>query len=187
MKKMGYVLGLLIGIPVFILIINFVFFRGNSPSDSDIQNYISRSKTEIINLPQNAKSENIQYIAGLSRRGNPSGFLHKFYFYNSQYKKHFVLLIFDGYDKKSTERWWVLGNNDSGDQISVQINQNQLNDSAYGSEQNPIPVFPRDILNLKGGFTSDPFHVSDQLNFIFVEQYLKFFMPHEEFKNMFKG
>ncbi|OCA70273.1 hypothetical protein [Chryseobacterium arthrosphaerae] len=186
MKKMGFVIGLLIGIPLFIILINFLFFRGNDPSENEINSYISHSKKEMIILPQNAKTENKQYIAGLSRRGRPSAFLKKYYFYDSRHKKFFALLIFDGFDKKSNDRWWVLGDNEEGDKISVQINQDQLNDPKYGTENNPVPVFPRDIHNLKGGFTSDPFHVSDPLNFIFVEQYLKFFMPKDEFAKMFK-
>lgn len=174
---MGFVIDLLIGIPLFIILINFLFFRGNDPSEKEINSYVSHSKKEMITLPQNAKTENKQYIAGLSRRGRPSAFLKKYYFYDSRHKKFFALLIFDGFDKKSNDRCWVLGDNEEGDKISVQINQDQLNDPKYGTENNPVPVFPRDIHNLKGGFTSDPFHVSDPLNFIFVEQYLKFLCP----------
>ncbi len=44
MKKMGFVIGLLIGIPLFIILINFLFFRGNNPSEKEVNSYISHSK-----------------------------------------------------------------------------------------------------------------------------------------------
>ncbi|RTZ48562.1 hypothetical protein EJ377_13870 (plasmid) [Chryseobacterium arthrosphaerae] len=52
----------------------------------------------MIILPQNAKTENKQYIAGLSRRGRPSAFLKKYYFYDSRHKS-FCSIDFDGFDK----------------------------------------------------------------------------------------
>lgn len=102
-------------------------------------------------------------------------------------------MIFKGFDKNSEKRWGILGYNDKGDNITVMINQEQLENPKYGTKDNPIPVFPINIILPKNtsswesrGYDSDPFHVSAELNYIFVEQYLKFFMPKEEFKNMFK-
>jgi len=83
----------------------------------------------------------------------------------------------------------VLRQNQDGDKISVRINQKQLNNPKYGTKENPVPVFPIDMLDLKWkrrGWESDPFHVSDDLNKIFVEQYLKHFMPKDEYEEMFK-
>ena len=193
MKKMGYIIGLVIGIPLFILIANFFFFRGNSPSETEIVNYIKNSDVDTIILPQNVQMRSEQYIKGFSRRGRPSGFLDKYPFYDKKFNKHFVMLIINFLDNNSVMRSFVLRRNEGGDKISVRINQIQLNNPKYGTKENPIPVFPIDLIRDSGvstwearGYPEDPFHVSDELNMIFVEQYLKHFMPKEEFKEMFK-
>ncbi|MCW3170559.1 hypothetical protein OMO38_18685 [Chryseobacterium sp. 09-1422] len=193
MKKVGYVTGLLVGIPLFILILNFFFFRGNNPTESEIKNFIRESKIDTINLNKAVEPQSNQYIIGLSRRGQPSAFLYSYLIYNNKSSKYFNLMIFKGFDKNSEKRWGILGYNDKGDNITVMINQEQLENPKYGTKDNPIPVFPINIILPKNtsswesrGYDSDPFHVSAELNYIFVEQYLKFFMPKEEFKNMFK-
>ena len=186
MKKMGYVIGLVIGIPIFIVVVNFFFFRGNDPDLKEISQYIQNSKKDTIILPQNSTVKSEQFIKGLSRSGRPSGFLRGYKFLDAKYKKYFSLMTFVWFDKNAEMRTAVLRQNEDGDKISVRINKDQLKNPQYGTKENPIPVFPIDILNLKGGYPEDPFHVSDELNKIFVEQYLKHFMPEEEFKEMFE-
>lgn len=78
MKKVGYVTGLLVGIPLFILILNFFFFRGNNPTESEIKNFIRESKIDTINLNKAVEPQSNQYIIGLSRRGQPSAFLYSY-------------------------------------------------------------------------------------------------------------
>ena len=95
-------------------------------------------------------------------------------------------MLFKGFDSNSEERHMVLRRNENGDLLSVRINQDQLQSKKYGTKENPVPIFAIDLLNLQGGFSKNPFKVSEQANLIFVEQYLKFFMSKEEFKNMFK-
>ena len=94
MKKMGYIIGLVIGIPLFILIANFFFFRGNYPSETEIVNYIKNSDVDTIILPQNVQMRSEQYIIGFSRRGRPSGFLDKYPFYDKKFNKHFLYFTF---------------------------------------------------------------------------------------------
>lgn len=50
MKKIGYVIGLFIEITLFIIIVNFLFCRGNDPTESEITSVIDESKIDIINL-----------------------------------------------------------------------------------------------------------------------------------------
>lgn len=193
MKKMGYVIGLVIGIPIFIFVVNFFFFRGNAPNDIEIEKYIQNSKIDTIILPHSTEITSKQYIKGLSRRGRPSGFLWSYIYFDTKYKKFLSLQTFLWLDENSSMRSNVLGLNDDGDKISVRINQIQINNPKYGTKENPIPVFPIDLIRDSGvstwearGYPEDPFHVSDELNMIFVEQYLKHFMPKEEFKEMFE-
>lgn len=185
MKRMGYIIGLVIGIPLFIIVVNFLLFNGNDTNEKIIGNYIENSNKIIVIVPVQVKLSTHKYIKGLSRGGRPSGFLWKYSFFDRQYDKYFCMMIYMGFDKNSNIRPLILRRNDEGDKISVTINKNQLKNVIYGTKENPIPVFPIDILNLKGGYPEDPFHVSDELHEIFVEQYLKFFMPKEEFKEMF--
>lgn len=189
---MGYAIGLLIGIPLFILFVNFFFFRGNNPDEHEVVAYIQNSKKDTIILPQNAHLETKQFIKGLSRRGRPSGFLWSYKYYDKKYKKEFSLTTFMWFDENAQMRGSVLRRNEDGDKISVRINQDQLNNPKYGTKENPVPVFPIDLILPPNhsswearGYTSDPFHVSDDLNKVFVKQYLKHFMPKEEFKAMF--
>ncbi len=69
MKKMGYAIGLLLGIPLFIIVVNFLFFRGNNPTEIDIKSYIDNSLIDTIKI-NHVFPEGEQYIVGLSRRGN---------------------------------------------------------------------------------------------------------------------
>ncbi|OBW39667.1 hypothetical protein AB670_03989 [Chryseobacterium sp. MOF25P] len=186
MKKMGYVIGVLIGIPLFILLVNFLFFRGNNVTKNNVTEYLNHSFIDTVQLKPEVERSSTQYIIGLSRRGNPSAFLYRYLFYSEKYKKHFSLMLFKGFDSNSEERHMVLRRNENGDLLSVRINQDQLQSKKYGTKENPVPIFAIDLLNLQGGFSKNPFKVSEQTNLIFVEQYLKFFMPKEEFKNMFK-
>ncbi len=191
MKKIGYIIGLLIGIPLFVVIINLLFFRGNNPSKQEVQFYILNSKIDAV-LVESILPKNQQYISGISRRGSPSGFLYKYPIYSKKYNKHFILYVFYPFDTNSKFRYRLLGEKafENGFlKLVVRINQKQLLNPKYGTKGNPISVFPVDMLNLnwkESGYQSDPFHVSEKTNFLFVEQYLKFFMPKEEFKEMFR-
>ncbi len=190
MKNRGYVIGLVIGIPLFILIVNFLFFRGNNPKEVEILIYIQNSNNDTIEV-KSVLPKAEQYISGISRRNNPSSFLLKYTTFSKKYNKHFVMLIFYPFDENSINRRRLIGGEgaDEINQIIVKVNKNQLLNSKFGTKQNPIPVFPVDMLNLnwkESGYQSDPFHVSEKTNFLFVEQYLKFFMPKEEFKKMFR-
>ena len=80
MKKLGNATGLIIGIPLFILIINFLFIRGNNPEEEEINTYIKNSIIDTIEIKATfPKGE--QYIVGVNRRGRPSAFLFKYPFY----------------------------------------------------------------------------------------------------------
>ncbi|MBP2619648.1 hypothetical protein [Chryseobacterium jejuense] len=75
------------------------------------------------------------------------------------------------------------------------VNQAQLRNSKYGSKENPVPAWGKDLLQYNGkwpnGDMSDIereakiFHISAETNSIFIQQYLSRFMPKEEYKMMF--
>ncbi len=90
MKKMGYIIGLLLGIPLLIFCINFLFFRGNNPTETQVKEYINQSIIDTIKLSPNVERSSTQYIVGLSRRSQPSAFLYKYFFYSEKYKNIFL-------------------------------------------------------------------------------------------------
>ncbi len=193
MKRMGYIIGLVVGIPIFIILVNLLFFRGNNPTETVLKSYINNSNTDTVELnPVFPIPKGEQYIVGLSRRGRSSAFIFRYPFYSEKYNRNFALLLFEGFDDNRLYRQKVLSSeafNDNFHKIVVRINLQQLNNPKYGTKENPVPVFPIDMLDLKWkgrGWESDPFHVSDDLNKIFVEQYLKHFMPKDEYEEMFK-
>ncbi len=82
----------------------------------------------------------------------------------------------------------------SGKYFMVRINNIQLNDESYGSEENPVPVLGV-TLSGRGYETIDPqvlaedrnhSDVSERVNRIFVEQYLNNFISNESFKKLFQ-
>lgn len=69
--------------------------------------------------------------------------------------------------------------------IKVKVNPKQLNNPAYGSKENPVPVFGLDLLN-EWEEAQRIFHADEREIQYSVEQYLKFIIPKKEFKQVFK-
>ncbi|EHR8838583.1 hypothetical protein ABJ851_004035 [Shigella flexneri] len=115
-------------------------------------------------------------------------------FYSHHYNKYFALFSFDGFDydgnidRNALVRIPVLV---KGGYFIVRVNNKQLSDLSYGSENNPVPVFGVTVSSR--GYDTDwvlkqdrgHFDVSDKINRVFVEQYLNYFLPEEDFKKLF--
>lgn len=141
------------------------------------------------------------YRIGISRKHSAYKTIHRFIFFSKKYKKYLVLLTFDGFDYSdiyNTENIKV-ENNDSRNRVAgnghyfiARINNRQWNDKDYGTEKNPVPIFGVTVSgrdydelqqeNLKN--TRVFFDVSDELNRVFVGQYMNYFLPEEDFKKM---
>ncbi len=127
-------------------------------------------------------------MARLSR-GNSSGFMYSYNFYSEKYKKYFSVKTFLGFDKYARiERDNVFYDNPT---ITVHINKDLLVDTSYGTQEKPLPIFARELIDLGEGKMwleeqKEWFYVSDTLNFMFVREYLNHFLPEEDFKKMFK-
>ena len=52
--KIGYILGILVVIPLIIFIVNTFFLKGNNLSEEAIDNYIQNSETITIDVPKDA-------------------------------------------------------------------------------------------------------------------------------------
>lgn len=186
MKGKGYIIGMLLGIPLFIIIVNFLFFRGNNPTKEQVNKYITNTIIDTIQVPKDNVYEKKQYIKGISRRGRPSGFMLRYLFYSLKYQKHFSVITFMGFERNRRFPIFLSGPLI----ITARINKTQLANPLYGTKEQPLPVFAINLIESEyAGSEKDAkkiFNVSDTVNFQFVEQYLKHFMPKKEFKTTFK-
>lgn len=197
LRGFGFILGLTVGIPLLIIIINFLFFRGNHVTPEQIKKYINDSSIIEVFIPRGIKRNYKVYYPKLSR-GNNSKVIYRHTFYAEQYQKYLMLVSFAGFDysdvfngDKSYSRCRVIGR---GGYFLVRANQAQWNDPAYGTAKNPMPIFgveiigreegkPKDIRSIRQ--TKEQFDVSDEINVLFVEQYLDHFITKAEFNKLF--
>lgn len=142
------------------------------------------------------------YRIGVSKKHSAYKTIHRFIFFSKKHNKYLVLLTFDGFDYSdiyNTEKIKI-ENNDSrntvvgkGNYFMIRVNNKQWNDKDYGTEINPVPIFGvtvsgRDYDELqqknleRARVVCD---VSDELNRVFVGQYLNYFLPEENFKRWF--
>lgn len=192
----GYIFGLLIGVPLFAWGINYLFFKGNRATDVEINHYLQNSKLETFEVNKWVDEGYKQYIVALQRGAN-SAAIHWFNFYNYKNKKYYSLKTFSYLEsnQQGTQRVYDLGLKPI---IFIgYVNQNQLKNPKYGTKENPLPVWPKDLIEYDGvratGKEGDnitqtikTFHVNPETNRLFIGQYLSRFMDKEEYKEMFK-
>ncbi|EBS7635454.1 hypothetical protein CDR68_17105 [Salmonella enterica] len=212
MRSIGYVFGAFVIMPIIIIIINVFFFRGNKVTQEQITQYVNDSKVIEVYIPKtnydeidedafhrgNETKQNYErYRTGLSRKGSHTGRINRFIFFSKKYNKYLVLLTFNGFDysgdfntDKNDLRDGVVWD---GHYFMVRVNNKQWNHINYGTEVNPVPVF---CVTLSGRGFEDKgpgvleeqrsfSDVSDDLNRVFVGQYLNYFLPEEEFEKFF--
>ncbi|EBG5295308.1 hypothetical protein ACSGVL_003338 [Salmonella enterica] len=213
MRSIGYVFGAFVIMPIAIIIINMFFFRGNKVTQEQITHYVNDSKVIEVYIPEAKYDDEIDedafhrgdetkqnyesYQTRLSRKHSGSNWINRFIFFSKKHNKYLVLLTFDGFDytdafntDKNDSRNRVVGD---GHYVLVRVNNKQWNDMNYGTEVNPVPVFGV-TLSGRGYEDKGPgvleeqrsfFDVSDNLNRVFVGQYLNYFLPEDEFEKFF--
>ncbi|XUA17337.1 hypothetical protein ACQVA2_11625 [Citrobacter sp. OP27] len=187
-RGLGYTFGMFIGIPLLLIIVNFLFFRGNQVTQNEVAEYIAESRVIEVVVPGGIARISEGYYPKLTQ-GNNVKRIYRIIFYSQEYHKYMMLITFDGFDFRGK---YNHDNNDLrntiiyfGGNFLVRANKAQWNDPAYGTEANPVPVFG--VKAIKSG-TKDlqvEFDVPDNLNRIFVEQYLDHFLSKEDFKKLF--
>lgn len=165
---------------VFVLlsIFNIMFYNGNNPDKKEINQYIDHF--EVLKLENNLipTHKRVRYKAGF-RLGSFYCFMRKEIYYLEKQNKYISILTFENFmDNKEREIYRV-----PWEIKRIYVNTNQYNNIIYGSKENPVPAFP---LLYKANKADSLLNVPIKLNKIFVEQYLKHFMPKEEYKEMFK-
>ena len=191
-----YVWSNLVVVPVLFYIITYLFYRGNTDAYDYVDTYLSRSK--VIKLTISKKYERITefYRFRFGKKGNRE--YNQFNFYSDKYKKYLAIVSFSGID--------TYGEIDLEDlcrrsfykeqpTIFAYANTTQWNDAKYGTRALPMPIFFIKATHLYNNqLTIGPWDSSSSPCIIdynstrkFVEQYLAYFLPEEEFDRLFKG
>ncbi|MGU3373627.1 hypothetical protein [Chryseobacterium sp. M5A1_1a] len=196
-SKIGYIIGLVIGIPLFALGANHFFFKGNNAEETEVNHYLQNSKIETFTVNKWLGQGNEQYIVALQRGAN-SAFLEWFTFYDQNTKKYFNLYMFSYLEdnQQGSQRVSDLMHVKDNTTFTAYINQSQLKNPKYGSKENPVPAWAKDLLQYNGKKLNDDmsdielevriFYVKPETNAIFIQQYLSRFMPKDEYKAMFR-
>jgi len=187
-RGLGYTFGMFIGIPLLLVIVNFLFFRGNQVTQDEVTKYISDSKIIEVVVPRGITRISEGYYPKLTQ-GNNVKRIFRTIFYSEEHHKFMMLITFKGYDFRGK---YNHDNNMirntiiySGGVFLVRANKAQWSDSVYGTEPNPVPVFGVKVIENGVGEPQVEFDVPDNLNRIFVEQYLDHFLSKEDFKKLF--
>lgn len=196
-KGLGYLLGVVFGIPLVIVIVNFLFLRGNSVTASQVESYIKNSNIIEVFIPDEVDENSKIYYPKLTR-GNNTKIIYRPVFYSEAHQKYLMLVSFSGFDfsgafnrdKSGTRNTEVY----NGGYFLVRANQQQWHDASFGTKEKPMPIFgiekigrlsgkPRDINDIWQD--KKRYDISDEINYLFVEQYLDHFLAKEDFKKLF--
>lgn len=183
---------------IFFIVLYKVSHSPENDADNYYQSYFSKiTTTKVLPLkivdPDYA-IDYTHYNTGFSLIGYKaqSGTIYVFNFQDSISNKYFSLRLFD----KDFEITHFIREAFIETEINIYVNKNDLSNPAYGTKQNPIPIF-----NFKGikeplrvesdnpgsvnGYkTLEPTQAEYEHN---VLLYLKYIMTKEEFKKRFEG
>ena len=191
-----YVWSNLVAVPVLFYIITYLFYRGNTDAYDYVDTYLKQSKVIKLTIPQKYERKSEFYSFRFGKNGNRK--YNQFIFYSAEYKKYLAIMSFSGID--------TFGEIDIEDlsrrsfyrdqpTIFAYANITQWNDAKYGTKNLPMPIFFIKATHLYNNqLTIGPWDSSSSPCIIdynstrkFVEQYLAYFLPEEEFDRLFKG
>ncbi len=189
---LGQIVGTIIVVPLIIFLINKFYFPSKYNNDAYLyaEDYMRNSKQIKVYMPDYDSKmyldnidpdiktvETFMVRADGNYFANPEA--HYIPFYNIEFKKYFIVMYFDfatvyGYDNKD---------------VYLTVNQDDMNNSQYGTKENPIPVLKmvgvnesiRDEEKDYDKAYMDSFYRNN------VIRYLKYKMPRKEFERRFKG
>ena len=71
----GYIIGLVIGVPLFAFTINQIFFKGNRATDIEVKQYLANSKIETFEVKKWKDKGKEQYTVAWQRGSNNFAFI----------------------------------------------------------------------------------------------------------------
>ena len=191
-----YVWSNLVVVPVLFYIITYLFYRGNTDAYDYVDTYLSRSKVIKLTIPKKYERITEFYRFRFGKKGNRE--YNQFNFYSEKYKKYLAIVSFSGIDTfgeidlEEPSRGFLYSEQPT---IFAYANTAQWNDAKYGTKNLPMPIFFIKATHLYNNqLTIGPWDSSSSPCIIdynstrkFVEQYLAYFLPEEEFDRLFKG
>jgi hypothetical protein len=187
---------------LFVIIFFTVLYKVSHSPENDAQKYYKQYFSKIITvkiLPLKIVDpdyaiHNTHYNTGFTLIGYKalSGSIYVFNFQDSISKKYFSLRLFD----KNFQITNFVDESLVGTEVYAYVNKGDLNNPAYGTKQNPIPVFSFKGVkepvrvesdnpgSVNGYKTLEPTQAEYEHN---VLLYLKYIMTKDEFKKRFEG
>ena len=181
---LGYVIGSTVLFGLFLLGLNYFKYRGNNASDEEVTNYIENSKLETFTVYEDWWRYDYKRYTVFASRRNGTALTRKFLFYDENYQKFFqVFGFYDLLTGLSAFERMPFRKVETKTTFSGFINNAQLNNPEYGTKDNPIPVWIKEMTLSN----NEEFYLeeSDQVLQIFIKEYLSRFIPKEEYKEMF--
>ena len=194
--NLNYAWSSFIVVPVLFYIITGLFYRGNTDAYDYVDTYLSRSKVIKLTIPKKYERITDFYRFRFGKKGSRN--YNQFIFYSDKYKKYLAIVSFSGID--------TYGEIDLEDlcrssfykeqpTIFAYANTTQWNDAKYGTRALPMPIFFIKATHLYNNqltigpwdSSSSPYIIDYNSTRKFVEQYLAYFLPEEEFDRLFKG
>ena len=191
-----YVWSNLVVVPVLFYIITYLFYRGNTDAYDYVDTYLSRSKVIKLTIPKKYERIREFYRFRFGKKGNRE--YNQFIFYSDKYKKYLAIVSFSGigtFGEIDLEDLSQRSFYKEQPTIFAYANIAQWNDAKYGTRALPMPIFFIKATHLYNNqLTIGPWDSSSSPCIIdynstrkFVEQYLAYFLPEEEFDRLFKG
>lgn len=202
-RGLGWIIGTCIVGPVLLYLFNILFMGGNKIAIAYADKYIQNSDTIEIEIPHLnfLKLKHESFHTSLSRYGG-GGNVKSYYtaiFYSKTYQRYLSLVRFSGYNfcrmtnlkgeihtwDAELSRFDMIESRESNIVVLARVNRVQWNDPSYGTKENPIPFFWMCTLsdyNPEMGYVAT---ISDEVNKIFVSEYLSRFLPEKEFVRLY--
>ena len=194
--NLNYAWSSFIVVPVLFYIITGLFYRGNTDAYDYVDTYLSRSKVIKVTIPQKCDENWERYRFRFGKKGSRN--YNQFIFYSDKYKKYLGIVSFSGIDTygeidlEDPSRGFFYRDQPT---IFAYANTTQWDDAKYGTRALPMPIFFIKATHLYNNqltigpwdSSSSPYIIDYNSTRKFVEQYLAYFLPEEEFDRLFKG
>ena len=202
-RGLGWIIGTCIIGPFLLYIFNVLFMGGNKTAMAYADKYIQTSDTIEVEIPFTLDMDNKweNFTTALARYGG-SGNVKAYCtstFYSKKHSRYLSLVTFEGYNAcriinlKGEAHMWdaeltrssLIDSRGHNIVILARVNRVQWNDPLYGTKENPMPFFWKRTLSDYNPEMEFVATISEEVNKIFVSEYLSRFLPKKEFKRLY--